>query len=213
MRNCFCEAGSEPQLVRVHLGREREARLEVRPHIGGEALGHRLVQGLLAGLLLSGHLFLLGAGRKHGLALLAGRLLLPREVRVVDGAEAGALEVHLGAGPDAHALVHPPEGHAVHGVGAGDEQEAAGELLEEDRATATEAARQHNEHGARDEALLEFLLPRRLLLGALDLGSGFRLAVGPEDLPGLSRLAHLDGVFLLGGAARCGVRGERALEP
>mmetsp|Transcript_37406 Transcript_37406/g.94956 ORF Transcript_37406/g.94956 Transcript_37406/m.94956 type:complete len:210 (-) Transcript_37406:40-669(-) len=192
MRNCFCEAGSEPQLVRVHLGREREARLEVRPHIGGEALGHRLVQGLLAGLLLSGHLFLLGAGRKHGLALLAGRLLLPREVRVVDGAEAGALEVHLGAGADTHALVHPPKGNTVHGVGPCDEQQAARELLQEDRAAAPEAAREEDQDAAGDEALLQLARLRHTLLCAghlLDLGV---LAVGAEDLAGLTCLAHCE---------------------
>ena len=115
-----------------------------------------------------------------------GTFALPSALRaealVGDGAEVGALEVHLkmrrqlqdraaailphscqafllahpglGARRDAEALVHAAQGHAVNSVRAGDQQEAALQLLDAHHAATTEAAREEDEDGARGNALL-----------------------------------------------------------
>merc|ERR1719229_1788637 len=183
---------SELQLVGVHLRGKREAGLQVRLGVGAEGLDDGVVRLLLAGLAVRGDALLLGLlGEELVLLGLLGGLL-PGEEGVAHAREVGALEIHLGAGADAEALIDPPQGHAVHGVGAGDEQEAALQLLQEDHTAATEAAREEDEDGARHDVLLQLRALRLGLLGVLHLlgGALALLAEGLEDLTGLACLAH-----------------------
>ena len=61
-------------------------------------------------------------------------------------------DVSLGGGGNDVGLVHPSEGHAIDGEGAGDQKEAGGELAQEDNALALEAACQDDEDGAGRDA-------------------------------------------------------------
>lgn len=81
--------------------------------------------------------------------------LLPREVSLLadllDRLVVDALQVHLHRRRDHVARVDPPQGDAVDFVGAGDEEDALREVLEEDDALAAETAGEEDEDGAGGE--------------------------------------------------------------
>ena len=89
-------------------------------------------------------------------------LLLLLEESIVNLGSINTLEVDLGGCSQSVSLVHSLEGDTVDLVGAGDEEQTGGELLEEDNASAAEATGEEDQNGAGGNALSE--------LGGLGLG-------------------------------------------
>jgi hypothetical protein len=92
-----------------------------------------------------------------------GGLLLLLEELLVDLRNINTLDIDLGAGGQGVSLVDSLEGDTIDLVGAGHEQEAGRQLLEEDDTSASEAAGEQHEHAAGGNSLSE--------LGGLDLGA------------------------------------------
>ena len=98
---------------------------------------------------------LIGVAEELLAVLLRLGLLRPRKEGIINLADVRALHVDRRGGGDAVRLVHSPQGHTVQLVRAGHEQQARGQLLEEDHALAAEAAAKQDQHRARLDGLLE----------------------------------------------------------
>ena len=113
---------------------------------------------------LLGDLLLLGGfSEELVLTSLLGLAVLLEEC-VVDLGSINSLEVDLGGGGQSVSLIHSLEGDTVDLVGAGNEEETRGKLLEENNAAATEATSEDNQHGTGGNTLAEL---GGLVLGAL----------------------------------------------
>ena len=116
------------------------------------------IESLLGYLLLFG-----GFSEEIFLASLLGLGVLLEEC-VVDLGNINSLDVDLGGGGQSVSLIHSLEGDTVDLVGAGNEEEARGELLKENNTAATEATSEDNKDGAGGNTLAEL---GSLVLGAL----------------------------------------------
>ena len=96
-------------------------------------------EGLLARLL-----FLLASGK---VPVLAG---------LVQCLGVNALEVHLLAGRDHIARIHPPQRHAIDLERSCDQQDTLRQVLEQHHALAPESAREQDEHRAGLQRLADF---------------------------------------------------------
>jgi len=137
---------------------QREEGLEVAVHQRG-LLDHghqRTVDRLLRCDALRLQLrLLIGVAEELLTVLLRLGLLRPREEGIVNLGDVRTLHVNRRGGGDAVRLVHSPQRHTVQLVRASHEQQARGQLLEEDHTLATEAAAKHDQHRASLDGLLE----------------------------------------------------------
>lgn len=106
--------------------------------------------------------YLGGLIEELALSSLLGAFLLLEE-GIVDLRNIDSLDVDLGAGSQSVSLVHSLEGDTVDLVGAGNEEETRGQLLEENNASASEATSEEDEHSSWGDTLSE--------LGSLGLGA------------------------------------------
>lgn len=138
---------------------EREAGTQVLLEQGAlgvlDILDECLIHGLLDQGTLSVHELLLGALREESLCVSLLGLVVSGEHLVGDTGDINTGGVDLGAGGQGVHLIDAFEGHAVDPVGAGHQEQAGLELLEEDDALAAEAAAEEHEHGAGFDALAE----------------------------------------------------------
>ncbi len=151
---------------------EREAGTQVLLEQGAlgvlDILDECLIHGLLDQGTLSVHELLLGALHEESLCVGLLGLVVSGEHLVGDTGDINAGGVDLGAGGQGVHLIDAFEGHAVDPVGAGHQEQAGLELLEEDDALAAEAAAEEYEHGAGFDTLAE-LSARCFLCSELSL--------------------------------------------
>ena len=122
------------------------------------------INGLLSLESLLGDLLLLaGIGKELVLTSLLGLGVLLEE-GINNLRSINSLDVNLSAGGQSVSLVHSLKGNTVDLVGAGNEEETRGELLEENNTSATEATSEEDEDAAWNNALSEL---SNLVLGAL----------------------------------------------
>ena len=198
----------ETQGVGVLAGAQGELSLEVlaeqRSTVDG--LLESSVDGALGGLAGVGHDSLVG-GLGELLLAAGGGVRLAGEEIVVDGGDVNTVDIDLGGGGNDEGLVEAAERDTVDGVRAANKKKAAGELLQEDNALATEATREHDEDGAGCDGLAKLgglglevavvglvgVLSRvpaaELLLGLL--GLGLLLSALTEVLEAALQLDHL----------------------
>mmetsp|Transcript_88646 Transcript_88646/g.153235 ORF Transcript_88646/g.153235 Transcript_88646/m.153235 type:complete len:211 (-) Transcript_88646:62-694(-) len=188
---CLCKQykleHSEFHLMRIHVSREREFCLQVCLHVRSQRFHHVRIHLLLAILLLLRDALLLSFGceeRRLTLLLLllrGSRKVCIRDRRVI------TLQVHLGAGGDAEALVHASERNAIHGVWTCDEEQATFQLLQKNDTAPAEAASEQDKDCPRGDASPQF----RRLRGRLDFScTGLLLAHGLDGGATLPTASH-----------------------
>jgi hypothetical protein len=148
--------------------RKGEASREVLLHKGGlvglEVLHDGGVDRLLQSNALSGHNLLLGSFGEEGLGVSVLLGVVADEHLVAHLGHVDTGNVDLGGGGDGVDLVDALNRDAVDLVGASDQKEAGGELLEADDALSTETAGEEDKDGSGDDAGSK--LGGRNLLGA-----------------------------------------------
>jgi len=114
----------------------------------------------------------------------------------------GGIELNLGGGGNDVGLVDTLEGNTVDLEGAGDEQQARLELLQEDNALATVATGQEDEDGSGDDGAAELgnTSVLAVLLGDSNILSGVEAgSLGGSNDAGTTVLGTLDLNSLVGG--------------
>ena len=138
---------------------ERETSVQVLLHEGGlvglKILHQGAIDGLLQGNALGRHGLLLGSlgEERLGVGLLAD--VVADKGLVGDLGHIDASNADLGGSAESVNLVNALERNAVDLVGAGDQEEAGLELLEEDNSLSAETASEEDEDGAGGDALAE----------------------------------------------------------
>merc|ERR1719469_1669637 len=123
--------------------------------ISAQTLCDLVIHTLLLCLFLIGKLALLWLCCEHaGFGSLLLLALLFSEEFIGDRAGICTAQVHLRAGADTKSLVGSSKRHTIDAVRSGHKQGSAGQLLEEDHTSATEAPTKEDHNGARSQTLL-----------------------------------------------------------
>lgn len=120
-----------------------------------DILDECIVDGLVESLALSSNDLLLGALLGENLVVLLLALVVTGEHLVGDLGNVDSLHVHLGAGGKSIDLVDAFERHAVDLVWAGNKQETAGQLLQENDSLSTISTGKEDQDSAWFETLAE----------------------------------------------------------
>jgi hypothetical protein len=132
---------SEFHGVRLVIGGEAEASMQVLLHVGLDVLGHGTVDGFLGGDTLGGDTVLgLLFGEELSGALVTLSACFTGEEGIVDLGGIDTGEGHGRGSGDGVDLVDALKGDTVDLVGSGDEEEAGVESLEEDDTLSTETS-------------------------------------------------------------------------
>lgn len=133
-----------------------EAGGQVALNISRQSRQQGSIQSLLVGNVVSCQSLLLLLTIKELLLVLLALLgLHGLEVAVSELVKVQGWQLHLGGGGNDVGLVHTPGGHTVQLEGTGDQQQAGGQLLQENNTLALEAASQQDEDSAGGDALAQ----------------------------------------------------------